>query len=240
MTLKALIFQNAPGEGPGILGDILDRRNWDRATIHLYRGEEFPTNWQDFRLLVVMGGPMNVYEEGIYPFLTQETRILREALEKEQPVIGFCLGAQLMAKACGAPVSKGPKKEIGWYSVRLTDQGVKDPFLKSFPEEFFVFQWHGDTFSLPDEATRLVSSKDYLNQAMRIGHKSYGFQFHFEITKGMIAEWLETGEEEINELGKRDLSQSILLEADRRLPQVHALAETFLNSYLEKVENAAL
>ena len=236
MTLKALIFQNAPGEGPGILGDILDRRNWARKTIHLYRGEAFPTNWQDYTLLVVMGGPMNVYEEDIYSFLAQETRTIREALNKDRPVIGFCLGAQLMAKACGAVVSKGSKKEIGWYTVRLTDQGAKDPFLKSFPDEFFVFQWHGDTFNLPNGAIRLVSSEDYLNQAMRIGHKSYGFQFHFEITKDMIAEWLETGQEEIKELGKNNLPEKILVEADSRLPQVHIFAESFLNRYLGMIE----
>jgi len=89
MTHRALIFQNVKGEGSGIIGDILNQRKWDRKTIHLYRGEAFPKNCQEYTLLVVMGGPMNVYEEDVYPFLAQETRIIREALEQDQPVIGF-------------------------------------------------------------------------------------------------------------------------------------------------------
>ena len=238
MTLRALIFQNAVGEGPGILGEILDKRKWDRETIHLCHGEAFPKNWQDYTLLVVMGGPMNVYEEGIHPFLTQETQVIREALDKDRPVIGFCLGAQLMAKACGALVSKGPKKEIGWYTAQLTDQGAKDPFLKSFPDELFVFQWHGDTFNLPDRAIRLFSSENYLNQAMRIGHKGYGFQFHFEITKDMITEWLETGQDEIKELGKSNIREKILMEADSLLLPLHSFAQSFFNSYLGMIETS--
>ena len=238
MTHRALIFQNVEGEGSGIIGDILDQRKWDRKTIHLYRGEAFPKNCQEYTLLVVMGGPMNVYEEDVYPFLAQETRIIREALEQDQPVIGFCLGAQLMAKASGVMVSKGPKKEVGWYTVQLTDQGTKDPFLKSFPEKFFVFQWHGDTFHLPDGAVRLVSSEDYLNQAMRIGTKSYGFQFHFEITKDMISEWLEAGQEEFKQIKDRNLPEKILIDADTHIPQAHALAELFFNNYLGKIESA--
>jgi GMP synthase-like glutamine amidotransferase len=196
----------------------------------------FPRTVKEYTLLVVMGGPMNVYEEDVYPFLAQETRIIREALEQDRPMIGFCLGAQLMAKASGVMVSKGPKKEIGWYAVRLTDQGTKDPFLKSFPEEFFVFQWHGDTFHLPDGAVRLVSSEDYLNQAMRIGTNSYGFQFHFEITKDMISEWLEAGQEEFKQIKDRNLPEKILIDADTHIPQAHALAELFFNKYLGNLE----
>ena len=122
--MKALILENADGEGPGILADILDRKGWNTQIIRLYFGEVIPSNWKDYCLLAVMGGPMNVYEEDTYPFLAQETRIIGEALKKGMPVLGFCLGAQLMAKASGAMVSKGPVKEIGWYRVHLSDEGI--------------------------------------------------------------------------------------------------------------------
>lgn len=109
-----------------------------------------------------------------------------------------------MAKAWVACVFNGPKKEIGWYQMWLTDQGIKDPLLKSFPEDFFVCQWHGDTFHLPKEVVRFVSSDEYFNQVIRIKTMSYGFQFHFEITKEMTAGLLETGREEIEEMGDED------------------------------------
>lgn len=130
MRQKVLILQNAKGEGPGVLAGVLTTRKWSQETIHLYRGEPIPSDWESYSLLVVMGGPMNVYEEGIYPFLREETAIIADALRTGLPVMGFCLGAQLMAKASGAKVHKGHEREIGWYTVRMTEQGkaVQSPF----------------------------------------------------------------------------------------------------------------
>lgn len=235
--MRALIFQNWEPEGPGIFADVLDKKGWDRDIVHLYRGERIPSNWENYDLLVVMGGPMNVYEEDTYPFLAQETVAIQKALERGMPVIGFCLGAQLMAKACGAKVYKGIKKEIGWYRVRITDEGMDDPLLNSFSREVIVFQWHGDTFHLPHGAVRLATSKDYLNQAMRIDTMSYGFQFHFEITRDMIVEWLRTGRREIREMAIDNLPERILKDSDINLPRAHALGISFFSNYLEMIEN---
>ncbi len=234
---KALILQNATGEGPGILGDFLDRRGWDRQTIRLYRGEMIPADWETYHVMIVMGGPMNVYEEDTYPYLATETQVIGQGLKNGLPVLGFCLGVQLMAKACGAQVFKGQEKEIGWYPVRLTAGGMSDPLLKSFPDEFMIFQWHGDTYHLPQGAVRLVDSEHYPNQAMRIGHMSYGFQFHFEITRDMITEWLERGREEIGEAYYESLCNQILNDTGHFLSQAHSLAESFCIPYLERIEN---
>ena len=236
MDHKALIFQNASGEGPGILADCLQNRGWDREDILLYRGDNISEKWRGHSLLIVMGGPMNVYEEDAYPFLRQETEVIRKAIRTGLPVMGFCLGVQLMAKALGARVKKGHKKEIGWYSVHLTEKGLQDPTLKSFPEESVVFQWHADTFELPKEATRIFSSENYPNQAIRIGDMNYGFQFHFEITADMIAEWIKNGMDEIAEMQVEDLNETIIREADIYLPKAHSLAESFFNNYLEIIE----
>jgi len=233
--MKALILQNAEGEGPGILADFLDRDGWDRKTVPLYAGGVIPPDWSDYDIFVAMGGPMNVYEEKAYPFLVQETALLRQAIEKKLPVLGFCLGAQLMAKARGAKVVKGHEKEIGWYPLRSTDRGMKDPLLKSFPAEFFAFQWHEDTFCLPKGAACLVSSNIYENQAMRLGPLSYGFQFHFEITKDMIVHWLESGLEEVTAMGRAASVETILKDTDRFLEQTHSLAAAFFTRYLKSV-----
>ena len=233
--MRALIFQNWEPEGPGIFADVLDQNSWGRETVHLYRGESIPSDWRNYDLLVVMGGPMNVYEEDIFPFLAQETIVIQKALENGLPVVGFCLGAQLMAKACGARVVKGAKKEIGWYPVQLTSHGMDDPLLNLFSQEVMVFQWHGDTFHLPYGAVRLASSKDYLNQAMRIDTISYAFQFHFEITKDMIDEWLRSAQEEIWEMAVDNLPEKILKDSDMYLPQAHALGIYFFTNYLEMI-----
>jgi GMP synthase (glutamine-hydrolysing) len=237
MKQKALILQNAKGEGPGVIDAVLRARGWTQETIHFYRGETIPLDWQSCSLLVVMGGPMNVYEERTYPFLREETGIIAEAINIELPVLGFCLGAQLMAKACGARVHRGHEKEIGWYPVWMTELGMKDPLLSSFPEELIIFQWHGDTFELPEGAIRIASSDNYVNQAMRIDEMSYGFQFHFEVTRDMIFEWLETGREEIDDMGGERLKIRILEEAHTYIPGMHSYAESFLSTYLGKIES---
>jgi GMP synthase (glutamine-hydrolysing) len=234
---KALILQNASGEGPGVLGDLLDRKGWDRETARLYRGEMIPLDWESYHVMIVLGGPMNVYEEDTYPFLATETEVIGRGLRKGLPVLGFCLGVQLMAKACGAKVFKGREKEIGWYPVRLTEGGMSDPLLESFPDEFMIFQWHGDSYRLPQGAVRLVGSESYPNQAMRIGHMSYGFQFHFEITRDMIAEWLESGREEIGEAYYGSLCSKIFKDTEHFLSQAHSLAESFCIPYFERIEN---
>jgi GMP synthase-like glutamine amidotransferase len=236
MSHRALIFQNADGEGPGILTHCLNIRGWGWKIIAFNLGETIPEDWKNYSLLVVMGGPMNVYEEDAYPFLKDESQILKRAFEKGLPIMGFCLGAQLMAKALNTRVTKGPKKEIGWYPVRLTKQGMTDPLLSSFPEESMVFQWHGDTFDLPKKAIRIFSSKDYPNQAMRFGEMHYGFQFHFEITGDMVREWIIKGRDEIEKMNVKNLEDTILKDTDRCLPKVHSLAKTYFNNYLKRIE----
>jgi GMP synthase-like glutamine amidotransferase len=147
-----------------------------------------------------MGGPMGVYEIGQYPHLRIESRIIREAINRDMKVIGICLGAQMIAYCLGSDVYKGPKEEIGWQHIELSGDGIRDPFMKKlaihpsvgdFWRKLKVFHWHGDTFEIPIGAVLLASSELYKNQAFRYKNNVYGFQFHIEVTKKMIKEWFE-------------------------------------------------
>jgi GMP synthase-like glutamine amidotransferase len=235
MASCALILQNAAGEGPGILRDILLRKGWVIRLVRLHRDEKIPSDWKNHGLLMSMGGPMNVYEEDRFPFLAQETSVIREALAAGMPTLGFCLGAQLMAKAAGAKVRRGGRREIGWHRVSLTAHGTEDPLLKSFPLEFTVFQWHGDTFDLPNGGVRLVSSEHYPNQAMRLGSLSYGFQFHVEVTGEMISRWLDSYRDEVQEMGDPGLAKRVRRKATTHLAKLHDLGEAFFNRYLNRL-----
>src|SRR5262249_54925335 len=138
--------------------------------------------------LIVMGGSMGVYEADRFPFLTHEMALIREASSASLPVLGICLGSQLIAAALGGRVYPGGQKEIGWYPVEVVDS--RDALSQVLPPKFPALHWHGDTFELPPSATHLFRSSLYQNQGFRYGRNIYAFQFHFEINASMIDDWL--------------------------------------------------
>lgn len=186
-----LVFQHDPLEELGIFGRVLDRHNLTFRYIRLFHGEEPTEEWENLKGLVFLGGPMSVHEEERYPFLKWEKTIIRTAVKERVPILGVCLGAQLIAAASGADVYPGSIKEIGWYPISVTPEGQVDSVLGYLPEKPTVFQWHGDTFELPKTAQRLASSIYYENQAFRIGKNVYGLQFHLEVTPAMIETWMD-------------------------------------------------
>jgi GMP synthase (glutamine-hydrolysing) len=140
--------------------------------------------------LIVLGGPMNVDQIDKYPFLAAELDLIRAAVAGETPVLGICLGSQLLAKAAGAGVYANAVKEIGWYPLELTSAAADDPLFADCPANPVVFQWHGDTFDLPPGATHLAQSTACRHQAFRVGRCAWGLQFHVEVTADMIETWL--------------------------------------------------
>ncbi len=192
--MKVLIIKHIEIEGPGLIESYLNKERVPFQILNLEKGTYFPN--LDFTHIVILGGPMNVYEEDRYPFLREEDLFIKEAIRTGKSILGICLGAQLIAKALGAKVFKAPIKEIGWYEASLTRIGSKDPFFFIFPETFSVFQWHEDTFEIPKRARRIVTSNPITNQAFRYGERVYGLQFHLEVTKEMIQEWTKTYQEE--------------------------------------------
>ncbi len=191
-----LFIKHRDIEGPGTIADFLEDNKLPYTVLDLSSGDKVPKLEKDFQVVVCLGGPMNVYEEEKYRFLKEEDILLKRIAEDNVPFLGICLGAQLIAKATGAGVTKNPEKEIGWYKIVLTDNGLKDDLFKDLPEVFKVFQWHGDTFGIPQGGKRLAFSELCQNQALKYGRNIYGIQFHVEVTKDMISQWLDayTGE----------------------------------------------
>jgi len=178
--MRAHFFQHVPFEGLGSIGSWLESRGASVTGTRFF--EEFalpPVN--DVDLLIVMGGPMSVNDESIYPWLNNEKRFIKEAIARGKTVLGVCLGAQLIANAMGARVYPNAEKEIGWLPIhRVHTPGAEDTFR--FPKESVVFHWHGETFDPPPGAIRLARSEACENQAFQLGRTVIGLQFHLETT----------------------------------------------------------
>jgi len=186
--MRIVVFQHLACEHPGIWRDFIREDGIEVATVELDAGETIPS-LDDADALLVFGGPMNVDDEEQYPWLRRETAVIREAALGGKPILGVCLGGQLLAKALGAVVTKNPEPEVGLLDVDLTEAGASDPLFADWPRRAPVVQWHSDTFALPQGAIHLASSPTCRNQAFRYGERAYGLQFHPEVTADMVAEW---------------------------------------------------
>lgn len=229
--MNILIIKHIDIEGPGIIEEFLKNEKIKYKILCLEGEAEFPPV-DDFTHIIILGGPMSVYEEDKYPFLRKEDIFIKESIKKEKSILGICLGAQLIAKALGAKVFKAPVKEIGWYKVSLTVDGLKDPIFSGFPPEFNVFQWHGDTFEIPDGAKWIAASSPVTNQAFRYGRNVYGLQFHLEVTEQMIDEWIKTYEEEFNETENSPFTKDqIIIDTKNNISEFKLTGIEFLRNF---------
>jgi GMP synthase (glutamine-hydrolysing) len=219
--MSVLIIKNAANEGPGTIEDYLKEKRTE-YTIVDFSGcdaseDDFP-DVRNFTHLVLMGGPMAVYKSEGLPFFHYEVAIIRAFIISKKPVLGICLGAQMIAHALKADVYAGGTEEVGWGRVDITPEGMEDPVFSSLAVNSNtyaeVFQWHGDTFDLPGKAIRLSSSGVYQNQAFRYGKKVYALQFHIEVKPEMIVEWF--GKEGSDSAKMIEQSQEIYPEYQKR------------------------
>jgi len=189
---EVVILQHVANENAGTLLGFLKREKIPFREVTLFKtGYKLP-GLENVRALVVMGGPMNVYEEDRYPFLVEEDCYIREALKRKLPYFGVCLGSQLLAKALGAQVYKARQEEIGWDEVTLTPDVRSDRLFGPLgAERLKVLQWHGDTFDLPKSAVHLASSTAVPNQAYCVDGRFYGLQFHVEVDRPMLEDWFK-------------------------------------------------
>jgi GMP synthase-like glutamine amidotransferase len=185
--MKVLAFRHVPFEDVGHIRPVLEARGVAVEGVDLYRPGSAAPDITTADALIFMGGPMSV-NDGL-PYLEAEMSLIREAVGRGQPVFGVCLGAQLIAKALGARVQPNPQKEIGWFDIELTEAAREDAVFGGLEATVKIFQWHGETFDLPEGATLLATSVACRNQAFRLGATTYGIQFHPEVTPDMISDW---------------------------------------------------
>ncbi len=220
--MPVLIIKNIPTEGPGTIIEFLGREGIDYKIVEAGLGEKIPPV-EDFSSLIIMGGPMAVYEMDQYPFLKDVSTIIEKAIKLKKKVLGICLGAQLIAHVLGARVYPGKEKEIGWLSISSTLDGARDEVFRTFVEPVgptMVVQWHGDTFDLPSGAIRLASSKLYPNQAFRY-ENCFALQFHIEVTPKMIREWFQ----------ERDDYPEIMKDTEKFYPKYRLKADLFYRAF---------
>ncbi len=222
--MKALAVKNAEIEGVGTFGEALERRGVKVEEAEARDGLDFYAD--DFDILIVLGGPMGVYEGEKFPFLEKEKKLIKQFYEKGKKILGVCLGAQLIADVFGAEVRKGEwGKEIGWYSV--FPQNHLEIIYK---DEIEVFHWHGDTFDLPEGAVRLASSVMYNNQAFRIGNQVVALQFHLELTREDVEKWIDVYKKEVEEAG---LSREDILGDDSKWRRLKIYGDVFIDYFLK-------
>ena len=186
--MRSIILQHISCEPPGVYEDILMEKGAFIHRVEIDEGQQLP-DWRGFDAIIAMGGPMSVNDDATLPWLTAEIRWVREAVLAGQPFWGVCLGVQLLAASLGARVYAGPKPEIGMMPVYLTPAAQDDTVFAGLPRELLTFQWHGETFDLPEGAVLLATSTAFPNQAFRWKEKAYGVQFHLEISADLAKQW---------------------------------------------------
>jgi GMP synthase-like glutamine amidotransferase len=217
------IFRHSAAEGAGYFAEFLNAHAIPWQLIRIDEGEAVPRSAQDFSGLVFMGGPMSVNDD--LPWILFVLPLIRDAVAHDVPLLGHCLGGQLIAKALGGTVSKNPVKEIGWGKVAVANNAAAREWFGDI-QSFESFHWHGETFSLPQGAVHLLSSAYCENQAFAIG-KHLALQCHVEMTEHMIAEWCELGADELAaSAASPAVQQANVMQAQNKekLPELHRVA----------------
>jgi len=226
------IFRFAPSEGPGYFATTLERKGIPWKLVALDEGRAVPKDARRFSGLAFMGGPMSVNDD--LPWVVPALELVRDAVHKDVPLLGHCLGGQLMAKAFGGAVRATPVKEIGWGEVQVAENGVAREWLGPL-QSFEAFHWHGETFSIPPGGTRVLENAHCANQAFALG-KHFGMQCHVEMTEQLIGDWLQGGAREIAESRSSPGVQKpdqVRQDIEQRVTALHAVADRIYDRWIE-------
>ena len=219
------IFRHSPTEGPGYFATYLDRAGIPWQLVRIDAGEPVPADVQRYSGLTFMGGPMSVNDD--LPWIPPVLQLIRGAVARDVPVLGHCLGGQLMAKALGAVVSRTALKEIGWGEVKVDDTPVARAWFGEVSTSFVTFHWHGETFSIPQGATPVLSSPWCQNQGFALG-PHLAMQCHIEMTEELVRSWVDTGTRELGRGGSPAVqpAETIMKDLEARLQALQQVADT--------------
>jgi GMP synthase (glutamine-hydrolysing) len=228
---KVLFIQHGDVDKPGLVAEVLDELSIELSVVHPYAGEALPVDAEDFDGLVLGGGGQSAYEIGLYPYLEMECGLIRSTLESKKPVLGLCLGGQLIAQALGAKVQQAERKEIGFFPVTRTADAPEDPLARELPEMFGAAHWHGDVFEIPIGGVRLASTALTPNQMFRYGRSCYGFQFHLEMTPALFEELVWDSRDYLVDSGVSP--EELIREAGEVLPLLEQRARAVFRRWTE-------
>jgi GMP synthase (glutamine-hydrolysing) len=217
-------FQHVPFEGLGSIELWALQHGMEVSVTRFYAGDQLP-RLEAIDWLVVMGGPMNIYEEADYPWLKAEKMYIRQAIEAGKKVVGICLGAQLIADVLDGPVTRNAHKEIGWFPVELSPEAKRAGLGEVLPWSFDAFHWHGDTFAIPPRALPLGHSEACANQGFLFDKRVLGLQFHMEMTDAGASELIMHGAAELVEEPYIQRSDAMLADPKRFATANHLLAQ---------------
>ncbi|MEM6254265.1 MAG: type 1 glutamine amidotransferase [Cyanobacteria bacterium P01_D01_bin.156] len=229
MTAKILVIQNSVRDPIGILGNQLIERGTELTNWLPEQEEKSPSG--NFDGLIILGGPMNAHEDETYPHLKQVVELIHQFHAEDKPIMGVCLGAQLIARAFGSRVQPHSVPELGFSPLKVIDSVATEPWLQNCPDDLHIMQWHFDTFNLPVQATLLMTNDICKHQAYRIGTNIYGFQFHLEVTPEIIADWLAAKSDWID-THYPELDKKIQAQITTHIEGAAAFAEQVVDSWL--------
>lgn len=232
---RILVCQHVAFEVLGTLDPLFKSYGFRIRYVNFDREPDATPSLDRYHGLVLLGGPMSADDDARHPHLLTEIQLIRDAIERGIPVLGVCLGAQLIARALGAALRPSPKTEIGWYPISLTEEGRRDPMLSDFAESEWIFQWHSDTFDIPEGAVHLASSPSCPNQGFRYGDRTYALQFHLEVDEALIERWLTVPIhlEELKSLGDAVNPDGIRRETREHIGRAKKLSDATFSKFVE-------
>lgn len=231
-----VIFRCAPSEGPGYFAEFLDRHEIPHRLVRVDCADPVPHSLDEVSGLVCMGGPMSVNDD--LPWIPKVTRLIRDAVAADLPVLGHCLGGQLMSKALGGIVTRNPVKEIGWLPVHAAENGPARDWLDGLPATFDVYHWHGEIFSIPKNAVRILSSAHCANQAFVIGN-SLGLQCHVEMTASLVHVWLQEANGKLKPSATVQTPTEQTTDLAARVARLHRVADTLYTRWIAGLKRTA-
>lgn len=234
---RILVLQHVAAEPLGTLDPLIRARGHRIRYVNFQHHPDAAPSMDRYHGLIVLGGPMNVQDHAQRPHLVTEMRLIEQALGQDKPVLGICLGSQLLAHVLGAPIRRHRQSEIGWYSLDTTPAGREDAVLKPLGDSAPVFQWHSYTFDIPATADHLALTSSCENQAFRYGSNAYGFQFHLEVDEALVRRWLSLPHYRQELIaanlghGPEDIERITLQQATR----MRAVAEPVFGNFLDLI-----